>query len=224
MDDRYQVARRRYDAKAVEEMALERESRSNDKSAVPLGQVRRGRNRGVGSRCGEVAREARKRFAKVELERSEVVERNPGRRHHRLRRSRQGGEGRLCEARIQGSPAAPGVAASQLGIAGPVVAGAAPTLKKGAPGWRPGPGPGLPARSGGRYAYARSIGLKLREPDFTDGKAVEANRREILEAVAPRRRGPFPRSGRFGTLSGAAPGRCRTTPGRSRTSPRAASS
>jgi hypothetical protein len=81
-----------------------------------------------------------------------------------------------------------------------VVAGAPPVLRKGPRGGGRDRDPIVDHVVGAEVGYARSLGVKLREPERGDREAIEANRKSIAEALRAReerdRRWPVPYAAR----------------------------
>ncbi|HEX2179310.1 MAG TPA: hypothetical protein VHL54_07315 [Actinomycetota bacterium] len=139
----------------------------------------------IAPRYAEVARSASRRFPKAERDRIEVVERIPG-----SGTTDFGAPGKVAQADYEElDQAAAGrlrdLLRASWDLLDRAVAEASPTLQKG-------------PRGGGRdrddifrhvlaaeTAYARSAGLKLKEPDAGDRRAIEAHREAILDIVRP---------------------------------------
>jgi hypothetical protein len=139
----------------------------------------------IAPRYAEVARSASRRFPKAERDRIEVVERIPG-----SGTTDFGAPGKVAQADYEeldraGAGRLRDLLRASWDLLDRAVAEASPTLQKG-------------PRGGGRdrddifrhvlaaeTAYARSAGLKLKEPDAEDRRAIEAHREAILDIVRP---------------------------------------
>jgi hypothetical protein len=147
----------------------------------------------VAPRYAEVARNASKRFPKVERDRIEVVERIPG-----SATTDFGAPGKVAQWDHEdldraGAERMRDLLRASWDLLDRAVAEASPTMRKG-------------PRGGGRdrdavfrhvlsaeTGYVRSAGLKLKEPDIGDRSAIAAHREAILSTIRPTAEAP-PRS------------------------------
>jgi hypothetical protein len=139
----------------------------------------------IAPRYAEVARRAHKRFPKIDPERFEVVERVEGNATTDF-----GAPGKVPEAdyenfdRNRANRLADLLQASWEFL-DEVVAGAPAELKKGPRGGGRDRDGVFRHVLGAESSYARSIGLKLKEPELGDRQAIHQMRAAILERIAP---------------------------------------
>jgi hypothetical protein len=136
-------------------------------------------------RYAEVAKRAHKRFPKVEAERFKVVERIEG-----SATTDFGAPGKVAKADYDDFDRTEANRLRDLlqaawDLLDDVVAEAPPTLKKGPRGGGRDRDQVMQHVLGAQSGYARTIGLKMKEPDFGDRKAIEQVRVAILEKIVP---------------------------------------
>jgi hypothetical protein len=139
----------------------------------------------VAPRYAEVARRAHKRFPRIEPERLEVVERLPGNGTTDF-----GAPARVAEAdyaRLDGAKAARlrDLLQAAWEFLDEVAAEAPPTLRKGPRGGGRDRDQVLQHVLGAQNAYARTIGVRIKEPDFGDRRAIDQFREAVLEKIVP---------------------------------------
>ena len=136
-------------------------------------------------RYAEVAKRAHKRFPKIEPERFEVTERITG-----SATTDFGAPGKVAEADYEDFDRAEANRLKELlqaswDLLDDVVKKAPPTLRKGPRGGGRDRDAVMQHVLGAQNAYARTIGVKMKEPDFGDKKAIKQVREAILEKIVP---------------------------------------
>jgi hypothetical protein len=136
-------------------------------------------------RYAEVAKRAHKRFPKIEAGRFKVVERIEG-----SGTTDFGAPGRVAKADYDDFDRAEANRLRDLlqaawDLLDDVVANAPPALKKGPRGGGRDRDQVMQHVLGAENAYARTIGLKIKEPDMGSRKAIEEVREAILEKIVP---------------------------------------
>lgn len=136
-------------------------------------------------RYAEVAKRAHKRFPKIEAERFTVVERIEG-----SGTTDFGAPGKVASADYDNFDRAEANRLRDLlqaawDLLDDVVAGAPPALKKGPRGGGRDRDQVMQHVLGAENAYARTIGLKIQEPEMGNRKAIEEVRAVIMEKIVP---------------------------------------
>jgi predicted RNase H-like HicB family nuclease len=136
-------------------------------------------------RYAEVAKRAHKRFPKIERDRFDVVERIPGNATTDF-----GAPGKVANADYGDFDRAEADRLRDLlqaswDLLDDVFAKAPPTLKKGPRGGGRDRDAVMQHVLGAQTGYARTIGVKMKEPDFGDRKAIGQLREAILEKIVP---------------------------------------
>jgi hypothetical protein len=136
-------------------------------------------------RYAEVVKRAHKRFPKIEAGRFKVVERIEG-----SGTTDFGAPGRVAKADYDDFDRAEANRLRDLlqaawDLLDDVVANAPPALKKGPRGGGRDRDQVMQHVLGAENAYARTIGLKIKEPDMGSRKAIEEVREAILEKIVP---------------------------------------
>jgi hypothetical protein len=136
-------------------------------------------------RYAEVAKRAHKRFPKIEAERFTVVERIEG-----SGTTDFGAPGKVASADYDNFDRAEANRLRDLlqaawDLLDDVVAGAPPALKKGPRGGGRDRDQVMQHVLGAENAYARTIGLKIQEPEMGNRKAIEEVRAAIMEKIVP---------------------------------------
>lgn len=139
----------------------------------------------VAPRYAEIARRAHKRFPKTEPERFEVVERIEGNATTDF-----GAPGKVPKADYEDfdrneSNRLAGLLQASWEFLDEVVAGAPAELRKGPRGGGRDRDAVYRHVLGAESSYARSIGLKLKEPELGDHQAIHQMRAAILERIVP---------------------------------------
>jgi hypothetical protein len=136
-------------------------------------------------RYAEVAKRAHKRFPKIEAERFKVVERIEGNATTDF-----GAPGKIPKADYDDFDRAEANRLKELlqaswDLLDDVVAKAPPTLKKGPRGGGRDRDQVMQHVLGAQSGYSRTIGVKMKEPDFGDRKAIVQVREAVLEKIVP---------------------------------------